>query len=112
MLAAFFLSLAGLPPLAGWFAKFVMFRAVLASTGAAGTWLAVIAAVNAVLAFYYYARVVKSAWFDPAPESIPEDTETGPTGPLTLAMGLALVVVLVVGVFPGIQLPGDQDLNL
>ena len=102
MLAAFFLSLAGLPPLAGWFAKFVMFRAVLASTGAAGTWLAVIAAVNAVLAFYYYARVVKSAWFDPAPESIPEDTETGPTGPLTLAMGLALVVVLVVGVFPGI----------
>ncbi len=102
MLAAFFLSLAGLPPLAGWFAKFVMFRAVLASTGPAGTWLAVIAAVNAVLAFYYYAKVVKSAWFDPAPESIPEDTETGPTGPLTLAMGLALVVVLVVGVFPGI----------
>ncbi len=102
MLAAFFLSLAGIPPLAGWFAKFVMFRAVLASTGPAGTWLAVIAAVNAVLAFYYYAKVVKSAWFDPAPESIPEDTETGPTGPLTLAMGLALVVVLVVGVFPGI----------
>ena len=102
MLAVFFLSLAGLPPLAGWFAKFVMFRAVLISTGAAGTWLAVVAAVNAVVAFYYYARVVKSAWFDPAPEVIPEDTEAGPTGPLTLAMGLALVVVLVVGVFPGI----------
>jgi len=102
MLAVFFLSLAGLPPLAGWFAKFVMFRAVLISTGPAGVWLAVIAAVNAVVAFYYYARVVKTAWFDPAPDEIPEDTETGPTGPLSLAMGLALVAVLVVGVFPGL----------
>ena len=73
MLAVFFLSLAGLPPLAGWFAKFVMFRAVLISTGPAGVWLAVIAAVNAVVAFYYYARVVKSAWFDPAPDPVPED---------------------------------------
>ena len=102
MLAVFFLSLAGLPPLAGWFAKFVMFRAVLISTGQAGTWLAVIAAVNAVVAFYYYVRVVKSAWFDKAPDAVPEDTETGPTGPLSLAMALSLVVVLVVGAFPGI----------
>ncbi|MDE0188844.1 MAG: hypothetical protein OXN80_07065, partial [bacterium] len=61
-----------------------------------------IAAVNAVVAFYYYARVVKTAWFDQAPDEIPEDTETGPTGPLSLAMGLALVAVLVVGVFPGL----------
>ena len=98
MMAVFFRSLAGLPPLAVWFAKFVMFRAVLSSTGPAGVWLAVIAAVNAVVAFYYYARVVKSAWFDKAPDTIPEDTETGPTGSLNLAMGLALVV----GVFPGI----------
>ena len=102
MLAVFFLSLAGLPPLAGWFAKFVMFRAVLISTGPAGVWLAVIAAVNAVVAFYYYARVVKSAWFDPAPDTIPQDTQTGPTSPLNLAMGVSLVVVLVVGAFPAI----------
>ena len=51
LLAIFFFALAGIPPLAGWFAKFVMFRAVMG--GGAGAWgvaLAVIAAVNAVIA--------------------------------------------------------------
>ena len=65
LLAIFFFALAGIPPLAGWFAKFVMFRSVMG--GGAGAWgavLAVIAAVNAVIALYYYARVVKTVFMD------------------------------------------------
>ena len=50
----FMASLAGIPPLAGWFAKFVMFRSIIdAGTGWAIA-LAVIAAVNSVIAFFYY----------------------------------------------------------
>ncbi|MDH3425638.1 MAG: NADH-quinone oxidoreductase subunit N [Acidimicrobiia bacterium] len=99
----FFFSLAGLPPLAGWFAKFVMFRAVLG--GGANTWavvLAAIAAVNAVVALYYYAKIVKSAWMDPVPESIASadarETQLAPS--LSLALGIAAVGVVAVGFFP------------
>lgn len=98
--AIFFLSLAGLPPLAGWFAKFVMFRSVIVAGGVATVVLAVVAAVNAVIAFYYYARVVKAVWLDPAPAVGLGDRRARTSGSLVLAMAIALVVTLVVGVFP------------
>jgi NADH-quinone oxidoreductase subunit N len=99
----FFFSLAGIPPLAGWFAKLVMFRSLI-SVGGWGIALAVIAAVNSVVAFVYYARVVKAAWFDPVPEDVltgeARSAYVAPT--LGLAMGIAAVVVIVVGIFPSI----------
>ena len=101
--AIFFFSLAGIPPVAGWFAKFVMFRAVLGDSGNAwGVILATIAAVNAVVAFFYYAKVVKAAWMDPVPETVgtqeAKATELAPT--MVLALGITALVVVVVGVFP------------
>jgi NADH-quinone oxidoreductase subunit N len=101
--AIFFFSLAGIPPLAGWFAKFVMFDAVLGTSG--NTWgavLAGIAAVNAVIALYYYAKVVKSAWMDPVPETVAsqEAQERALAPSLTLALGISAAVVIVVGFFP------------
>lgn len=103
LVAVFFLSLAGIPPLAGWFAKFVMFRAVITAGGAAATWLAVIAAVNSVIAFYYYARVVKTVWMDPAPAELAEEATAPAAGALKLAMGIAAVAVVVIGIFPQIS---------
>ena len=103
MLAVFFLSLAGIPPLAGWFAKLVMFRAVLFDFGNAwAVVLAAIAALNAVVAFFYYARVVKSAWMDPVPETVStQQAEVQRLSPsLGLALGITVVVVVVVGVYP------------
>ena len=51
----FLFSLAGIPPLAGWFAKFVIFRSLL-DAGRAGRYvLAVIVGVNSVIALFYYA---------------------------------------------------------
>jgi len=100
--AVFFFSLAGIPPLAGWFAKFVMFRSVMIAGGTATVVLAVIAAVNTVIAFYYYARVIKAIWLDPAPVTTLGDREAIPAGSLRLALAIAGLLTVVVGVFPTI----------
>ncbi len=99
----FFFSLAGIPPLAGWFAKLVMFRSLI-GVGGWGIALAVIAAVNSVIAFVYYARVVKAAWFDPVPEDVlTGEARSAYLAPsLGLAMGLAAVGVILVGIYPPI----------
>jgi len=101
----FFFSLAGIPPLAGWFAKFVMFRSVL--NDPTNVWAAVlagIAVINAVIAFYYYARVVKAVWMDPVPETVSTQEaaarELDPS--LYLALGLTAVAVIAIGFFPGL----------
>src|SRR5664279_1344618 len=70
VMSVFLLSLAGIPPLAGWFAKFVMFRSVLDAGTPAATVLGVIAAVMSVVAFFYYMRVVREMWFHPVPDSV------------------------------------------
>jgi NADH-quinone oxidoreductase subunit N len=98
--AVFFFSLAGIPPLAGWFAKFVMFRSVMIAGGTATVVLAVLAAVNTVIAFYYYARIVKAIWLDEAPEVGLGDREAVPAGSLRLALAIAGLLTLAVGVFP------------
>jgi NADH-quinone oxidoreductase subunit N len=105
LLGVFFFSLAGIPPLAGWFAKFVMFRAVVGAFDSGwGVALAVIAAVNAVIALFYYARVVKTVFMDPVPETAPvEEAPTRPVArPLALALGITGLAVLVGGFFPQI----------
>ncbi len=96
----FFFSLAGIPPLAGWFAKFVMFRSVMIAGGTSTVVLAVIAAVNSVIALYYYARVIKAVWLDRAPELATGDRSHVPSGSLRLALLIAGVLTVVVGIFP------------
>jgi NADH-quinone oxidoreductase subunit N len=101
LLVIFVFSLAGLPPLAGWYAKFAMFSAAITAGGTGAIVLAAIAAVNAVIAFYYYARVVKTLWFDEPPAGAAPITE-GPAGSLGLAMGIAAVLTVVIGFYPTI----------
>ena len=104
LLGAFFLSLAGIPPLAGWFAKVAMFTATIGVDDAWGYSIAIIAAINTVVAFVYYAKVVKAAFFDTLPDTIDVAAlEPMPVGaPMRLALGITAVLVLVLGVFPGL----------
>jgi NADH-quinone oxidoreductase subunit N len=95
----FMASLAGIPPLAGWFAKFVMFRSIIDAGTGWGIGLAVIAAVNSVIAFFYYFAVVRRMWFaEPA-----EGTDRTPIRvPPALAGAIALMgaVVVIIGIYP------------
>lgn len=102
MAGVFFFSLAGIPPFAGWFAKFVMFRSAITAGSTGANILAVIAAVNAVIAFYYYARIIKVVWFDDPPADRQEIDYTV-SGSLSLAMGIVAVATVVVGFFPAIS---------
>ena len=100
LVAVFFFSLAGIPPLAGWFAKFAMFRSVMIAGGTATVVLAVIAAINAVIALYYYAKVVKSVWLDDPIGELADDVE--PVGSLSLALGITVVLTVVIGFLPAL----------
>jgi NADH-quinone oxidoreductase subunit N len=94
----FLASLAGIPPLAGWFAKFVMFRSIIDAGTGWGITLGVIAAVNSVIAFFYYFGVVRKMWF-----AEPAEGERQPISvPPALAGAIALMgaVVVVIGVYP------------
>ena len=97
--SAFLFSLAGIPPLAGWFAKFVMFRAVLDAGTPAAVVLGVIAALNSVVAFFYYAGVARTIWFRDVPNEVDARPLTTPFA-LNAAIAITGVVVLVVGVYP------------
>jgi len=100
LMTMFMASLAGIPPLAGWFAKFAMFRSIIDAGSGWAIALAIIAAVNSVIAFFYYFRVVVQMWIRPlatedrTPIRIPQ--------PLLVAIGLMGAVVLVVGIYPQI----------
>jgi NADH-quinone oxidoreductase subunit N len=63
VLTAMMFSLAGIPPLAGFFAKYFVFVAAIEAKLYA---LAVIGVLAAVVGAYYYLRVIKLMWFDEA----------------------------------------------
>jgi NADH-quinone oxidoreductase subunit N len=94
----FLASLAGIPPLAGWFAKFVMFSSIIDAGGPWGVTLAVIAAVNSVIAFFYYVGPVRQMWFRTAEGAEREPLRIPPA--LAGAIGLTVAVTVVVGVYP------------
>src|SRR5439155_24490620 len=69
VLMTFFLfSLAGIPPLGGWFAKFYVFLAVVRAGTPSAVVLGVITAVNSVIALFYYAGVAREMWMSPVPD--------------------------------------------
>jgi NADH-quinone oxidoreductase subunit N len=100
VMSVFLFSLAGIPPLAGWFAKFVIFRALITPGTTAGYVLAVIVGVNSVIALFYYARIAQQMWMQPVPDG--DTTRIRVPVALSAALGICVVVTLVLGVLPGV----------
>lgn len=97
-MAVLMLSLTGIPPTVGFFAKFYV---LLASVDAGLEWLAVIIVLNAALAAFYYLRVVVYMYMRD-PEAEPAPLDSSPFGSAALAISVAAVVLL--GFFPGAAL--------
>ena len=94
-MAVLMLSLTGIPPTVGFFAKLYV---LLATVAADLEWLAVAIVLNAALAAFYYLRVIVYMYMrDPEPDPAPVDTS--PFGSVALALSVAGVVLL--GIFPG-----------
>ncbi|HIC87897.1 MAG TPA: NADH-quinone oxidoreductase subunit N [Anaerolineae bacterium] len=94
-MAIFMLSLAGVPPLAGFVSKLYVFNAAVQ---AGWTWLAVIGVVNSVISAYYYLRVTVAMYMrEPAKEwSMPLLSL-----PVAVVVVLAAVGTVALGVWPG-----------
>ncbi len=93
LLTIFLLSLAGLPPFAGFIGKYYVFAAAL--DGKFIT-LAIAAAVNSVIAAYYYFRIVRLMYLTPA--SGP--ALSAPPRSLAITLWLMFAAVLAIGIFP------------
>lgn len=81
MMLLFMASLAGVPPLVGFFGKLMVLKAVI---DAGRMWLAVSAVVFAVIGAWYYLRVIKAMYFDP-----PEGADAMPSRDAGISFGLS-----------------------
>ena len=87
-------SLAGVPPMMGFMAKWAVLQAV-ANSGA--VWLAVVAVLFSLIGAFYYLRVVKTMWFDEAVDTSPIVTPAD----MRVALSLNGVAIVVLGLIPG-----------
>lgn len=88
-LLVIFFSMAGIPPLAGFFGKFLVFTAAVE---AGFWWLAVIGLLTSVISAFYYIRIIKVAFFDDLPE---EGTFDDAGFTLRVVYGLSALSVLL-----------------
>lgn len=89
----FLLSLAGIPPLGGFAAKYMVFAAGIQ---AGYNWLVILGLLTAVVSLYYYANVIKAMYF--APENPGIEINIHPAARVVLVLGV--VGLLVFGIFP------------
>ena len=87
------LSMAGVPPFVGFWAKWSVLREVIAADY---VWLAVVAVIFSVVGLFYYLRIVKLMYFDE-----PGEPSLAVANPLRLVISVNALSVLVVGLFPG-----------
>jgi NADH-quinone oxidoreductase subunit N len=102
-LLVFLLSLGGIPPLAGFIGKFLVFSAAVGADAdhLSLLWLVILAIVMSAVSFYYYLQVLKQAYVLDAPEGAPVIKV-----PLVMMLTLILLAVLVIllGCAPGLLL--------
>ena len=88
-------SLAGIPPLAGFFAKFYIFMAVIESKMYA---LAIIGLLTTVISAFYYLRIIKIIYFDKPKKSFEETYDLG----LKASLTISTIAILIYFIYPSI----------
>ncbi len=93
LILIFLLSLAGIPPTAGFIGKYYLFAAAI-ETG--HNLLAVIAVLNAAISIYFYLRIVVSMFMRDATERTGLTFAPG----ITMALGIAILFTMLIGIYP------------
>jgi NADH-quinone oxidoreductase subunit N len=100
IMTLFLLSLVGIPPLAGFWAKWYVIQAALQ----VGGWLnivAVLTVLNAAAAAFYYLRIVVVMWMRPAPANAPAVSVGGLT---STGLGIAAIGTIAIGLVPPVTI--------
>jgi len=99
-LVVFFLSLAGIPPTAGFVGKFYVFASAIQTARTDLVVLAIIAVANSVISVYYYFNVVRLMFMQEAPMTLAEPAPTGEPvwTSLPLRAAILLTLVLTIGI--------------
>jgi NADH-quinone oxidoreductase subunit N len=95
-MAIFMFSLSGIPPLAGFFGKFFVFKAAV---DGGWTWLAVIGMLNSAVSLYYYLRVTVAMYFE---SSSAETAERRENAVLRVGAVVAAIFTILIGIYPGL----------
>jgi len=107
ILAVFMFSLAGIPPLGGFFAKLYVFKAAIA---AELFWLAIVGVLTSVVAAYYYLKIVKAMYFDDLPETpAPSHGQLLVlSAEITVVLNICAAIILLFFMFPNVVLEMAQ----
>jgi NADH-quinone oxidoreductase subunit N len=100
-MALFMFAMAGIPPTAGFFAKYYVFNAAV-ERGI--TWLAVVGVLNSALSLYYYLRVVVYMYFRPAKQDTPVFDDWG----VRAVLLFSVLAVIWLGLGPSGVVPGIE----
>ncbi|MCQ2085005.1 MAG: NADH-quinone oxidoreductase subunit N [archaeon] len=100
----FLFSLAGVPPLAGFTSKFVLFSGAVYENGAISSWvwLAFIAVLNSAISLYYYVRVIRAMYIEKPNKGA--DGKIAIPKTFAVAIVICVIAVVVLGVYPDVIL--------
>ena len=98
-------SLAGIPPLAGFFAKFYVFMAVIKVKMYT---LAIIGLITTVISAFYYLRIIKIIYFDDPKEIFEIDQNFG----LKLSLFLSTIIILIYFIYPSLLIDMVSNINV
>ena len=98
-------SLAGIPPLAGFFAKFYIFKSVIEQSM---YFLAIVGLLSTVIAAFYYLRIIKIIYFDKEKEKYDSDHSLW----LKFSLTISTVLILIYFIFPGQLIEAVSRINI
>ncbi|HEY0735585.1 MAG TPA: NADH-quinone oxidoreductase subunit N [Herpetosiphonaceae bacterium] len=104
LMAVFVLSLAGIPPLSGFWAKFMVFQAGWES---GAIWLVVVAVLNTIISLYYYLRLLKAMFIN---EPLSEERISVPSG-INFSLVISALIVFIMGLIPNFFLPAIDSIR-